>query len=564
MKNNRYLTLACAVALALTAVNWAATRGAAARGSGDDAYAISGGTVVTVTGATIPNGVVVIRNGLITAVGANVPIPADARVIDAKGMMVYPGLIDSYTSLGISAPAPQTQGRGRGGGPPAVAGPAAASEEAEPPGLQPELMAADELKVTADTFDPQRSTGVTTALSASRTGLFRGQSAIINLGGDEPEKLILKSPASLNVGFNTARGAYPGSLLGVFAYMRQSLLDAQHYREEWARYNRNKRGVTRPQVDKSLEALQPVINGELPVIFWAESVREMKRAVAMAEEFKLKYMIAGGTESYEIADWLKQKNATVLVSLNYPQRPANIDDPESESLRVLRGRANAPKSAGALSKAGVRFALQSGNLSRPQDFLANAARAIEAGLPKDEAIKAMTLYPAQILGIAEQLGSIEQGKIANIVVTSGDLFDKKTQVKHVFVDGKPYTVKAPAASGGGRGPGGRTPGGGPGGGGGMAAGSWSITISSPNGEVEGTLTLRQSGDSVSGEISSPFGTFPVTGHISGNQLTYEYTANIQGEQIPISASGTIEGNSIRGTMSAMGTSFGFTGTRTPR
>lgn len=562
MKNNRYLTLACAMALALLSVSWAASHKASARGPGDDAYAIQGGTVVTVTGATIPNGVVVIRNGLIAAVGANVSIPADARVIDAKGMMVYPGLIDSYTSFGLPAPTQQAQGRGRGGGPPG--GPSAGSDDEEPAGLQPELRAADELKVTQETFDPQRSIGVTTALSAPRSGLYRGQSVLINLGGDDPEKLILKSPVSLNVGFNTVRGAYPGSLLGVFAYLRQSLLDAQHYREEWTRYNRNKRGTPRPEVNKSLEALQPVINGQMPVIFWAETVREIKRAVAMAEEFNLKYMIAGGTQSYEIADWLKQKNATVLLSLNFPTRPANIDDPESESLRTLRERANAPKSAGALQKAGVRFAFQSGNSSRPQDFLANAAKAIEAGLPKDEAIKALTLYPAQILGVAEQLGSIEQGKIANIVVTSGDLFERRTQVKHVFVDGKPYEVKPPAAPGGGRGgrgPGGRTPGAA---GAGMAAGSWSLTISSPNGEIQGTLTLRQNGDSVSGDISSPFGTFPVTGSLNGNQLNYEYTASIQGQEVPISASGTIEGNSIRGTMNAMGQSLNFSGTRTPR
>src|SRR5262249_47043990 len=161
--------------------------------------------------------------------------------------------------------------------------------------------------------------------------------------------------------------------------------DAQHYREEWARYNREKRGVPRPQVDKSLAALQPVINGEVPVVFRANSVREIKRAVELGEEFKLKFFIAGGEQSYQIADWLKQKNVTVLLSLNFPQRPANLDDPESESLFVLRERADAPKAAAALSKAGVRFAFQSGYLARPQDFIINAARAIEAGLPKPEA-----------------------------------------------------------------------------------------------------------------------------------------------------------------------------------
>ena len=567
MKNNVYLTLACAAMLALASVPWTSASRAFARATEGDVYAITGGTVVTVTGATIPNGVVVIRNGLIEAVGANAKIPADARVIDAKGMMVYPGLIDSYTSLGIQSAAASAQGaRGRGAGPPAARPGPSTAEDTEPSGLQPELMAANELKVSGDTFDTHRSIGVTTALSAPRDGLYRGQSVLINLGGDEAEKLILKSPVTLNVSFSTVRGGqYPGSLLGVFAYLRQSLYDAHHYREEWARYNRNKRGVPRPEVNKSLEALQPVISGEMPVIFWADSALEIQRAVGLGEEFKLKYMIAGGLQSYQIADWLKEKNVTVLLSMNYPQRPQNLDDPESESLRVLRYRADAPKSAGALSKAGVRFALQSGYLTRPQDFLANAAKAIEAGLPKDEAIKALTIYPAQILGVAEQLGSIEQGKIANLVVTSGDLFERRTQVKYVFVDGKQYDVKAPTPPAGreGRGAGGRGSGGPGAPSATMAAGSWALSISTPNGEIEATLNLEQQGNSLSGSIDSPFGKFPLTGSINGNEVTYNYTANVQGQEAQVSARGTIEGNSMRGTLSIMGQSIDFRGTRTP-
>ena len=572
MKNQRYLTLACVLTLALAAGASAVVRRASARSVEGEAYAIRGGTVVTVTGATIPKGVVIIRDGLIVAVGVDVPVPADARVIDATGMTVYPGLIDSYTSLGLqtaATPAPA----GRGAARVAVAIPAATTPQTTTPpssGLKPEVMAADEIKVTAETFDTPRSAGITTALTSPNSGIFQGQSALINLGDGEPEKLILKSPATLNVTFTSARGGvYPTSLMGVFSFLRQSLLDAQHYREEWDRYNRNKRGVTRPQVDKSLAALQPVLSGELPVVFRANTEREIKRAIELGEEFKLKYLIAGGAQSYEIADWLKQKKATVLLSLNYPQRPTDIEDPESESLRTLRERADAPKAAAALSKAGVRFALQSGYLVRPQDFIANAARAIEAGLAKEEAIKALTIYPAQIFGVAEQLGSIEKGKIANLVVTSGDLFDRRTQVKYVFVDGKQYDVKAPTQAGPpGRGGFGGRPGG-PGARpnaaeGAGATGVWSITTDSPQGPLQQTLTLRQDGDSLSGEIESPFGKFPVTGRASGNEVTFDFTANIQDRQMPVSGRGTIEGNSIRGTLSIHGQNFEFTGTRTPR
>jgi imidazolonepropionase-like amidohydrolase len=434
-------------------------------------------------------------------------------------------------------------------------------------------MASDQLKVTAETFDQQRSVGITTALVAPREGIYQGQSALINLGAESTEKLIIKNSASLNVSFGTGRGfggGFPSSLMGVFAFLRQSLLDAQHYKAAWEHYNRNKRGMQRPETDKSLAALQPVISGEMPVAFAANSEREIKRAIGLGEEFKLKFMIAGGLQSYQVADLLKQKNVTVLLSLNYPQRPANLEDPESESLRALRDRAAAPTSAAALSKAGVRFAFQSGYLGKPSDYIANAAKAIEAGLPKDEAIKAMTIYPAEIFGVAEQLGSIEKGKIANIVVTSGDLFDRRSQVKHVFVDGKPYEVKAPTQAGP-AGPGGRFGGRGgrPGGAGAAgpaisAAGSWSITSESHQGPIQLTFNIKQEDATISGEVASPFGTFPLSGSLSGNELSFAFTAKIQDQDLPVTGKGSIDGNSIRGTITAMGQDAGFSGTRTPR
>src|SRR5262245_32431400 len=579
MKRYSSFTLAFALALSVLSV-WAVfaptiRRAAAFDG---DAYAIKGGTVVTVTGATIQKGTVIIRNGLIEAVGADIPIPGDARVIDATGMTVYPGLIDAYTNIGLGAPAPTPAQGGRGGGPPAPpvqANPAPASTTSAQPtptpsGQSPELMASDQLKVTAETFDQQRSAGITTALVAPREGIYQGQSALINLGAEAPEKLIIKNSATLNVSFGTGRGfggGYPSSLMGVFAFLRQSLLDAQHYKVAWEHYNRNKRGMQRPEADKSLAALQPVINGQLPVAFSANSEREIKRAIGLGEEFGLKFMIEGGLQSYQIADLLKQKNVTVLLSLNYPQRPANLEDPESEPLRVLRDRADTPKSAAALHKAGVRFAFQSGYLNRPTDYIANAAKAIEAGLPKEEAIKAMTIYPAEIFGVAEQLGSIEKGKIANIVVTSGDLFDRRSQIKHVFVDGKPYEIKPPApiqAGPGGRFGGGR--GGRPGAEAAVAsiAGSWSVTSESQQGPIQLTFNLKQEGATISGEVSSPFGTFPLSGTLNGNELTFTFTAKVQDQEVPVSGKGTIDGNSIRGSLNAMGQDATFSGARTPR
>lgn len=551
----RILMLACVFTVALASPLYFAFQTTSARVIEGEAYAIRGGTVVTVTGETIANGVVVIRNGLIVAVGADITVPGDARVIDAKGMMVYPGLIDSYTSYGIRAAAP-------------TSGPqqpfAAPNQPSGNAGLLPEVSAVDQLQVIAETFDQQRAAGITSALTAPRDGVFQGQSAFINLGADSPEKLILKAPASLNVGFSTGRVIFPNSLMGVFAFLRQSFIDAQYYRDQWAQYNQNKRGLTRPQVNKSLAALQPFVNGELPVIFSANSVREMKRAIGIGEEFRVKYLIAGAMQSYQIPDYLKQKNATVLLSLSYPQKPTNIEDPESETLKVLRERAEAPKAAAELNKAGVKFAFQSGTLTRPQDFVANAARAIEAGLPKDVAIKAMTIYPAEIFGVSDQLGSIEKGKIANLIVTSGDLFAKDTKVRHVFVDGKLYTPKeAPAvpptmAGNRARTEASATPAV-------SAAGNWTLTVNSPAGVFNPPLTLQQNGNVLTGEIGSPSGVVQITdGRVNGSDISFTYRINFQGQDLTISTRGKIDGNSISGTMETMGESFGFSGTRTPR
>ena len=580
MKQPKRFFFVLALALVMCAA-FVAQRQAAFEG---EAYAIRGANIITVTGAAIPKGNIVVRNGLIEAVGTEAAIPADAKIIEGAGLTVYPGLFDSYTSLGLPAAAEAGAGGGRGGRQGAPGAPAAPPADpmqaflaqiSAPPstaGLLPEVSVTEQLQVTADTFDQQRAAGITTALTAPRNGIYQGQSALINLGAESAEKLIIKAPVTLNIAFGSARGGYPNSLMGTFAFLRQSLLDAQHYREEWARYNSNPRGMQRPAVNKSLAALQPVINGEMPVILSASSEREIRRAIALAEEFKLKYLLAGATQSYALADWLKSKNVTVLLSLGYPQRP-QLDDPEDEALRTLRERAEAPKAAAALHKAGVKFAFNSGTLTRPADYLVNAARAIEAGLPKDAALKAMTINAAEIFGVSQQLGSIEKGKIANLVLASGDIFNSGTQIKHVFVDGKYFEIRAtPAARPGGPGgrggnfggPGGPGGGGRGPGGGAMAAGTWELTINAPEGQIQGTLKATQSGSSLNGEITTPFGTAPLkNGAVNGNDVNFSFPLSVQGQQLEVTVTGRINGDSLSGSFAAGGQSSTFTGTRKP-
>ncbi len=402
-----------------------------------DTYAITNARIVTVSGPVIERGTVVVRNGLIGAVGANVNAPSDARVIDGSGLTVYPGLIDSYTNLALPEAAPSPS---PGGGPPR---PTPGPNSTEPPGLQPEVMVEDVIRPGSNEIEASRNTGITTALTLPRAGIWMGQSALINLAGETPQQMIVRSPVAMHVGFTPLRtGGYPGSLLGVFAALRQMMLDAQRYRDSMQTYERAPRGTRRPDTDRSLAALVPVIEGRMPVVMLADSEREMSRALDLAEEFKLRLIIAGGREANRVADRLAKQKVPVLLSLNLPKRTtAAIPEADPEPLRVLRERVEAQQTAGKLARAGVRFAFESGSLTNMSDLMPNANKTIENGLSATDALRAFTIWPAEILGVQNQLGSIEAGKIANLTVVRGDLFDRNGHVTHVFIDGRPFEIK---------------------------------------------------------------------------------------------------------------------------
>ena len=547
------------VALVAVAALVVLTQPRVARLDAPNAFAIKDVQIVTGAGRTISKGTVVFRNGLITDVGESVKIPADARVIDGAGMTVYPGFIDGYTSLGLAAPV-QPQAPAGGGG----AGRQAAAATTPPPEARlgdPSLAAADQVKPGASFEDP-RSVGVTAALCSPRQGIFAGQSALINLAGEEPSKLVLRAPIALTVQFSGGGGfggGYPGSLMGTVAYIRQSFLDAIRYRDEVDRYNRIKRGVNRPEHDKRLAALQPALKGDMPVLFVANSDGDIRRALMIAEEFKLKPMIAGALDGYRVADLLKARGVPVILSVDFPKRAADLPDDEDEPLRVLRERAEAPKGAAKLAQAGVKFAFTSGSL-RPQDFIANVQRAVENGLSRDVALRALTINAAEIFGAADQLGTIEVGKIANLVVASGDILAKDARVRHVFIDGDQIELKKPDAAAPGRG--GR-PGGQPRGAAVDPSGTWSLVVQSPQGDINAQLTLTRDGEQIGGTLGTPMGNAAIkSGRATGNQLRLTATVEMGGQSVDAIISGTIEGDSIQGTivMGAMG-SFDFTGTR---
>ncbi len=421
-------------------------------------YAITNARLVPVAGPAIEKGTIVVRDGLIAAVGATVRPPADARVIDGTGLTVYPGLIDAYSSVGMTAAGGQARGAAGGGGAPAAmlaalgggqpqANAAGARNSNYPAGLQPEVTAVGELKVDAETFAGPQSAGITAALTAPSSGIFQGQSAFVTLGSGDATSLVVKAPVSQNVGFTPLRnGGYPNSLMGVFASLRQMLLDAQHYRDEQRAYGTNPRGMRRPEYDASLEALVPVVNGTQPVIMQASTKREIERALALAKEFGLKLVVAGGSEAYEVADQLKAANVPVLLSLNFPRRAAAASaDADPDPVRLLRERVQAPKTPGQLAKAGVTFAFESGGLSTWSDFLGNAQRAVEdgtlrrPGAPRHDVGQRRDPRrrgPRRVDRSRQDREPHDQ---------RGDLPGRGGRVTQLFIDGRPVTPRAPAA-----------------------------------------------------------------------------------------------------------------------
>jgi imidazolonepropionase-like amidohydrolase len=419
-----------------------------ARAEAPHVYAIAGARIVTAAGAPIESGTVVVRNGFIEAVGGAVTPPADALVIEGKGLTVYPGLIDMGNSAGLAMPASDL---------PRDARTMMEIERARRQVLlRPQLEAAAHLAVDAPELRRLASVGITTVLATPTGEMIKGRSSLVAVAApdDEPQignladqrrgLYVVRTPVALHVSFPSreAGGGYPASLMGAVAFVRQAFLDAGHYQLEVAQYDRVKKAAIRPVYDASLEALQPALAGRLPVAFQAGTAVEIRRALALAREFKLQAMVTGGAGADEAAADLSAQKAPVIYSLNYPVRSRMLAADADEPIAALRERANAPRVPAALEKAGVPFAFQSGGLADPKDFVRNAARAVKAGLSPDAAIKALTIGAAGIAGVGDRLGSIEKGKVANLVLTDGDLFDEKTKVKQVFVDGRPVSLEA--------------------------------------------------------------------------------------------------------------------------
>jgi imidazolonepropionase-like amidohydrolase len=420
-----------------------------ARGEGGEPryFAITNARIVPVSGPVIENGTVVVAKGLIQAVGVSVTIPPEAWVIDGKGLTVYPGLIDAGTDLGLpkeesgeGSPA-ATGGRGRGRRRAAPAGPIAMGPE-DRPGTTPWNVAADELKPDDKRIETWRSAGFTTALTIPEGEVFPGQATLINLAGERPGEMVVKPLAALPLSFKPIGGffGFPDSLMGTIAYVRQVLDDTAWYAQAETIYEANVSKNERPAYDRTEGVVGRALQNKEIVLLPANNAIQILRALRLADEWKIPAVLDGGQQGYAVAAEIAAKKMLVLVSLKWPEPPKDADPEAKTTLAELRFRDRAPSTPATFAKAGVKFAFYSDGLAGPKEIFKAVKKATDAGLAPDVALHSLTLDAAEILKVGDRMGSIEPGKIANLVVTDGDIFNEKTKVKHVFVDGRWFEI----------------------------------------------------------------------------------------------------------------------------
>src|SRR5688500_4864174 len=394
-------------------------------------FAIRNARIVTVSGPDIENGTVVIRDGKIEAVGANVSVPANAQTIDGRGLSVYPGMIDAGTNMGL-VEVPQ--------------GAAGTVDTSETGDLNPNAKAIIAVNPHSAHIAVTRVEGVTSTLTAPTGGLISGQASLIHLLGTAPNAVAVVSNAAPVVTY--PRIGFGGVGFGGFQapvnlsetltanerqldQIRKMLRDAEAYGRAHDAYNKDK-SLPRPDRNVVLEPLLPYVRGEQPVIFRADREAEIRGAIKFAEEMKLKPIILGGNDAWKVASLLKEKNVPVILTgvFSLPSR-------EDDAYDVLY------ENPAKLQQAGVRFAISTGDAGAEVRNLAQfAGMAAAYGLSKADAVKAVTLYPAQIMNVADRLGSIEPGKMANLVVTDGDLLEIRTHIRYLFIDGRPVVLSS--------------------------------------------------------------------------------------------------------------------------
>ncbi len=501
-------------------------------------YAVTGARLVTLSGAPIERGTIVLRDGLIEALGTDLEPPPDALTVDGDGLTVYPGFIDAFSQAGIVLP----EGR-------------------EYAGNLADRPASEHFDPGARNLEDYLKQGFTTALLVRDDAVFGGGAVLMNLIGEDVSSMTVKAPVVQTLGYAMQRD-YPGTLMAVVAYQRQTLIDAAYQDLLLNRYRREPRGMVRPPVDRALEALIPVATGRAPLLVIVQSENDLKRLRDLGRDYGVQYWIAGAQEAWRVPELIRSAGAPVIVSLDFPPIESvtgywydrafrHLEEAESEAFDD-RDEAAVHGNAAAVATLGVPLALGTGGMRDPDSFLENLRLAISAGLPAATALDALTRTPARLFGVEAVLGSLEPGKIANLTITGGgDIFsDSEAYIAHVFVDGRKRSFEKPRPRA--SGPAAAGP-----------AGEWDLEINAEGMTIEMTLTLELEGTDVTAVIVQEGEEMHLSGTFSEGELSLQGTIPDE-SAAPITLTATIEGNEMRGSLgvAGMGT-FTLTGTKKP-
>ncbi|HKD15955.1 MAG TPA: amidohydrolase family protein [Candidatus Angelobacter sp.] len=421
------------VVLALIAASLAQTakKSSPASETTNGIIVLRGGKLLTITHGVIENGVLVMQNGKIAAVGpaASVSVPRDAKVIDVTGMTVYPGLIDSETHLGLTEISADQMTNDL----------VETSDE-----IMPHMHVYDAFHGETALIPVARINGITNAIVApANQDTLPGQDSFIQLDGRSAEEMLMVRDVAMPLNFTGRQRRnegpfqthkFPSTRMGMAAQLRQAFLDAQDYEQKLAAYEKKKSsggddkdkekgGSTPPKRDLKLEALLPYLHGQKPVVLAADEPNDLLTAVDLANEFHLKIILNHLAHSASLLDKVAATGFPVIVGAIYAQPK------ESERYDAVF------KLPAEMAKRGIKIAFASYDAHNVRNLPYAAGYAVGFGLPYDEALKAITINPAQMWGVADRLGSLDTGKLANVVVANGDPLDVKTDVKHVFING---------------------------------------------------------------------------------------------------------------------------------
>ena len=523
-------------------------------------YALKNVTIVPKPGAMIEGGTIVIKDGLIHTVGKDVTIPANAKVLEADSMYVYAGFIDALSNIGIPQPKPDNnRERPRG------------ETRANPPyemaGIMPHAEAADMISTEDKDIEAFRKLGITAVQTAPYGGMLRGQTAVIILAGDKASDMILVEEKAMVGTFEDAGQVFPATIMGVMTKYRELFGQARQMMAHQAAYEVNP-AMVRPESDEALESLAEVIEEEMMMLIVAPEIKDLYRAMTLERDMNVNLIMANVKEGWRMVDQLKATGEPILVSTDLPKEIKEEKDEEAKDMddeaKALMKRKketydNFVGQAATFAEAGIPFAFSTMG-TKASDLRGNLKRMVDAGLPHEKALAALTTTPAEMLGVSNVLGTVEKGKIANLVISDKPYFEEGSNVRMVIADGHVFEFEAKKKKSGKKSAeeGGASPE--------AIAGKWSYTIEVPGQTTTGTMELTNNGTGIEGTISSDqMGTTKMKdAELDGSTLTFSMSVDIQGQSMNLDYSLDFSTDTFEGNVSvgSYGT-FDISGTKIP-